>query len=338
MKSTPLIALILFALTSQIDAYGQSKFRVNNTGVSTDFSELDAAVAGSSDTDVLIVEHSDTKYAASATEINKELIIYGTGYYLEDNDSTQADIRTSSVGTINITTNNVLLSGITADTIKINADNVIVERCLILEQLVLADEVTAIDAPIIRQNFIEGSADVLVEVNKTTNLVFSNNFVNNTNAAGTYNLNMLPSSTGVILNNLFFGEPDNLFRNSAVANNYFERSEIDPTSSNIVVKSNYAEGTFLSGYQGVSFTNSFAPDTMFRPPSGSRDVRYELKPLVSPGLNAGNDGKDIGIFGGSYPYVPSGMPPIPSIWFYNGSSSATENGTLDVEIKAKSHK
>ncbi|MGB1032978.1 MAG: hypothetical protein ACPGWM_10190, partial [Flavobacteriales bacterium] len=280
-----------------------------------------------------------SKYSVTPTDINKLLTVYGTGYYLEDNDSTQADIRTSSVGTLNITTDGVTISGITADTIKINANNVIVERCLILEHLAVGDEVAVVDAAIVRQCFIEGSASHLVKVDNATNLIFSNNFVNNTDIAASNNFVMELGTTALILNNLFFGEADNIFRNASVANNYFEKSEIDGVnSSNIIVKGNYAEVVFLEAYQGLGFANSFAPDTMFRPPVGSRDKRYGLRPLVSPGLNAGIDGKDIGIFGGSYPYVPSGMPPIPSIWFYEQHDTAPENGTIDVQIKSKSHK
>ena len=141
MKNFPLLLTVLLLVISQFQGQAQDRFRVNNTGASASFTDLAAAIAGVADSDILIVEHSDTKYSASPTEINKLLTIYGTGYYLEDNDSTQADIRTSSVGTLNITTDGVTISGITADTIKINANNVIVERCLILEHLIIGDEV-----------------------------------------------------------------------------------------------------------------------------------------------------------------------------------------------------
>ena len=287
MKNFPLLLTVLLLVISQFQGQAQDRFRVNNTGASASFTDLAAAIAGVADSDILIVEHSVTKYSASPTEINKLLTIYGTGYYLEDNDSTQADIRTSSVGTLNITTDGVTISGITADTIKINANNVIVERCLILDHLIIGDEVAVVDAAIVRQCFIEGAASNLVQVDNATNLIFSNNFVNNTELTATNNFVMALGTTGLILNNLFFGESDNVFRNASIANNYFEKSEIDVvTSSNIIVKGNYAEGTFLEALQGIGFGNSFAPDTMFRPPVGSRDKRYDLRPLVSPGLGA----------------------------------------------------
>lgn len=339
MKNFPLLFTVLLFTLLHLKGQAQDRFRVNNTGASTSFTDLAAAIAGVAPDDILIVEHSDTKYGISPTDVNQLLTIYGTGYYLEDNDSTQADIRTSSVGTLNITTDGVTISGITADTIKINANDVIVERCLILEHLVIGDELATVDAPIVRQCFIEGSATNLVQIDNGTNFIFSNNFLNNTDLAGTNNLVMALGTSGLILNNLFFGEADNVFRNASISNNYFEKSEIDVvTSSNITVKGNYAEGTFLEALQGIGFGNSFAPDTMFRPPVGSRDKRYELRPLVSPGLDAGLDGKDIGLFGGSYPYVPSGMPPIPSIWFKEQNDAAPENGTIDVVVKSKSHK
>lgn len=336
LKSVLLGSIICLA----VNGTSQTRYRVNNTGVSADFTTLSDAVTAASPSDILIIEHSDFRYNSAEVNINKELTLYGTGYFLEDNDSTQADIRTSKLGTINITADNVTVSGLTADTIRINADNVIVERCLILEHIVIGDDGATAASPTVRQCFIQGSADELIKVENASSMVFSNNYCENENATGTNNMVMESGTSGLVLNSLFFGDPDNIFLNSTVANNYFEASEIDTiNSSNITVQNNFAEGGFLETYQGTSFINSFAPDTMFQISSEpSRDVRFELRPSVSPGLNDGTDGTDVGMFGGSYPYEPSGMPPIPSVWFYNGEPTGTEGSNTNVEVKSKSRK
>jgi len=71
---------------------------------------------------------------------------------------------------------------------------------------------------------------------------------------------------------------------------------------------------------------------------------YHLEDL-SPGKEAGTDGTDIGIYGGSYafpsggdvPWQTSAMPALPQILRMNILNTVLpENGTLQVQIEAKS--
>jgi hypothetical protein len=71
---------------------------------------------------------------------------------------------------------------------------------------------------------------------------------------------------------------------------------------------------------------------------------YRLK-TGSPGKNAGTDGTDLGIYGGSYPFPSGGaigsgfdtspMPPIPQVTELNIlNATVPVNGTLNVNVKA----
>ena len=65
----------------------------------------------------------------------------------------------------------------------------------------------------------------------------------------------------------------------------------------------------------------------------SADGRYQLKAL-SPAIGAGSNGEDCGMFGGTDPYVLSGMPPVPAIYYFNYNFN---NSTINVDMKVKSH-
>jgi hypothetical protein len=68
----------------------------------------------------------------------------------------------------------------------------------------------------------------------------------------------------------------------------------------------------------------------------STDGKYVLS-ATSPAKAAGLYGEDCGAFGGDTPYILSGMPPIPSIYYLNVPGVAAQNNTLKTTTKAKSN-
>jgi len=71
--------------------------------------------------------------------------------------------------------------------------------------------------------------------------------------------------------------------------------------------------------------------------SVSTDGDWQLR-SGSPAIGAGLDGVDCGMFGGSTPYVLSGIPAIPSIYYFIAPGSASGAEGLQVEIKARANK
>jgi len=68
---------------------------------------------------------------------------------------------------------------------------------------------------------------------------------------------------------------------------------------------------------------------------GDYDARWKLRE-GSPAKGAGANGEDCGIFGGSSPYVLSGVPPLPTIYYFDVPVSVPSTpNTLPIEIKVK---
>jgi len=338
--------LLIFALsTTFVDA--QTRRRVNNTGVSSPYNNLQTAIDDCVTGDIIIVEHSDISYGNVI--VNRNITIYGPGYFLQDNwvtDSTQWDFRPATISNVSFQ-----LGGSGATIQGMTITNGIVEQCDSLEisrnritnSLRLGTTGIAKNV-VLTQNFIEGSAPILVDILNATNYLISNNYIKNINGSSTHAINV-SSGNGLILNNLFLGAPDNVFKNSVVQNNYFENSEIDAiNSSNLSVTHNIGRSNFLATNYGGIVNNNISnvePDSLYCfDMSISPDYVYKLynpnpaNPILIPGA----DGKTRVMYGGALPYKPSGMPPIPSVWLVSGSSTGTTTSGSTVEIKTKSRK
>ncbi|MFT4679576.1 MAG: hypothetical protein ACI84C_001532 [Flavobacteriales bacterium] len=301
--------------------------------------------------DSILLEHSDTPYDGGNVTVSIQVRIFGTGFFLGDNDCTQADLRTAKIDELTIEADLVLVSGIEIGRCSIEADFVRVNRCNISEYLGLGTT-GSINTPRVGQNFIEGSnAGPILDIVDVTNYVIKNNFIHNTNTSGSHNMRVTDGS-GVILNNLFFGTPDNLIHNAVVQNNYFEDSEIMPASSSLTVSFNLARSTFLDDWGGAVNNNyggsaEHEPDSVycFTLMDGvSRDAKYQLNAWNTdpnsgnPATNAGADGNDIGMFSGVKTYILSGMPGLPSVAKYSGSVQGTQGGGSNAVVKAKSRR
>jgi hypothetical protein len=178
----------------------------------------------------------------------------------------------------------------------------------------------------------------------------------------------------VIDHNLFLGGNGRLhiLYNVVVSNNIFSRSTglvFDPSSNGIVY---CTFNNNLSNLTTIAHTAFFNPATDFanfvasvggsntgsgniigqnplftlnaNPDAYSTLDNYRLQ-AASPGKNAGNDGTDIGIYGGSYPFPSGGaigsgfdtrpVPPIPQVTNVNiQNSSLIPGAQLKVTIQA----
>lgn len=69
--------------------------------------------------------------------------------------------------------------------------------------------------------------------------------------------------------------------------------------------------------------------------TGSADGQWRIKE-GGPADGAGLNDVDIGMFGGSTPYVLSGIPAIPAIYYLNVPGTGTSTTGLQVWLKGKS--
>ncbi len=68
----------------------------------------------------------------------------------------------------------------------------------------------------------------------------------------------------------------------------------------------------------------------------SPDGRFQLLP-VGPAHDMGENGGDIGMFGGSEPYVISGIPPIPTITDIDVPAFGTIGDGITIHLKGQAN-
>jgi hypothetical protein len=165
-----------------------------------------------------------------------------------------------------------------------------------------------------------------------SNIKFENNIIE-----FTY-LDVEASSSALFKNNILFGLN---FSNGFVGiNNSIFKNNILFTNVNLSGSSNSLQRNIFIGNSVTAPPNNFKAneEDVFEgyPNQGSfsPDERYKLK-QGSPAIGYGEGGTDCGIFGGSDPYVLSGLPSIPVIYDISGPATAPAGGTLNVTVKAR---
>ena len=329
-----LLAVVLAVLAPS--AARAKIWRVDNNGGSPgDFATVAAALADSRivNNDTLYFNGSGTSYGDAT--ISKRVYIFGPGYFLAQNPQTQAQPTAATVGTLTYTSgaSGALITGMSFARLDINADNVLVKRNYgtngsgvpVITVRAGRSNVLLVQNYIYNANYERG---VYVE-SGCSNVLVSNNFIgtnyNNTSYAAVHSLSSLTVTQNVIYRSWILAD------NSTITNNIIREGGIVGAGSGIL--NNVGNDTNTpagnGNQQSVTMTNVFTL-------TGSDDAVWTLK-AGSPALAAGVNGEDCGMFGASDPYVLSGMPAIPAIWFFAAPSSGSGASGLNVRIKAKSH-
>jgi Pyruvate/2-oxoacid:ferredoxin oxidoreductase delta subunit len=147
----------------------------------------------------------------------------------------------------------------------------------------------------------------------------------------------------IIRNNIFhsgyYSNPNNYtvsdLYNSIIENNIFINAPTVLTiynGINCIIRNNmYSENTIWYIYcPGCTILNNLISYNIY-------DIFYNgfhLNPL-SPGINAGTDGTDIGIYGGLYSWKDGSIPFNPHIQQKTISGTTDNNGNLNVNIKVE---
>ena len=88
--------IIAFLALATVEANAKVWRVSNRPNVQADFTTLQAAITGASNGDTLYLEGSPTAYGNGT--FNKKLIVYGPGYFLTENDTTQVFKSSAQVG------------------------------------------------------------------------------------------------------------------------------------------------------------------------------------------------------------------------------------------------
>jgi len=308
-------------------------WHVSNVGKNANFTSLTAAHNSEKVTagDTLYVYGTSKDYDDLVS--SKNLNIIGSGYFLNENQETQADTTLSKIGniTFNPGSEGSSISGMTISQIYLYCNDITIKRNFIsfyrdYQYVIHLHREGEIQNIIIAQNFISGrrGIDFTFSTNANNIIIFNNIITTYSHA-----IEMSENDHAIIKNNVINGGLS--IYNSIFYNNIQMGGGAKLVNSD--VKFNLEPpmqdyfGT-INGNKTVDMSTVFVSE-------GSTDGRYQLAEN-SPAKNAGDNGIDCGVFDGTDPYILSGIPMIPTIYYINVPAIASELSGLPVHIKVKS--
>ena len=323
MKKTLLVILLLGINYAIMQA---SIWRVNNVpGVAADFKTLQGAIDTAQAGDTLYVE--GTQFDYGNIEIAKKLVIYGPGYFLDENDSTHINQLNATIGITNFNegSDGLKCYGLYfTGRVQIYSDNSKFEGNNFDKDVWLRD----INGCTYQKNY---HTDRLRLYN-SLNVVVKNNIINYISGKS--------DCSAIIYNNTVENEIS--VHNSDIRNNIIYRScvgcgqGVDENTGNIIKYNLVCKDDKPDDptNQIVEQETLFVGDPNNVSEDYSTDGRYKLA-SGSPATGAGENGIDCGAYGGSTPYKLSGLPPIPHIYEATIPASASGESGLPVTVKIK---
>ena len=296
-----------------------------------DYKTISEAHDAASSGDTIYIYPSKYTYSTSTIYVSKSLTIVGCGFnYSYVNDG----IYNTKVNSIrfNIGSKNSVVKGLQVSSITIDADNIIIKYNKINTITVLNNNKGAV----ITQNRIGSSNTTAVSLNNNNQALIKNNIID---ISGSYGIYLGSNNSVNILHNVIKMKNSSSFAIKC----YDSRTNIGIVLNNIIYEgavscydleyyNNITNSNQLSGRNGTGNNSYIDMSTVFADTSN-----YHLKE-DSPARGAGYSGEDLGIYGGSSPYVEHGTATgIPSINFLQVPPIiAPETPTMNVQIKATS--
>lgn len=326
------ILLLLFTIVAHANI-----FRVNSS-LATDVSQklfktINEANSNASVLagDTLMIESSPIAYA-NAT-ITKPLVLIGPGYFLTQNPQTQADgslaivqeIDISATGSGSVLEGLSFSSGYFSNVPHLKANNVIITRCYLLNPIQIDATVSNIT---ISQNYSVLSAVTIGYFSNTsTGMILKNNFIGGD----------IDVESGSEYQRIFSSVENNIFGGKVnLTTTTFRSNIITSSSATITVTSANIQNNLTAGGQLTSIGSgniTYTSSSLFVGATGnSTDGQYKLQPTY---IASGYNGTQPGLFGGTQPYVLSGIPPVPSIYEFMADDAANKQTGLPVSIKVK---
>lgn len=312
---------------------------VNNSTSNADYTSIDSAIANANVDDEIRVYGSPISYGT--VNVNKRVKIIGVGYFLTENPQTQTTGSSVVIQQIYFKTGSAgasLIGVYLSSTTFIQEDNIFLKRCR-LHRVDIYNRIGLVINQCFSNSFIQNMSG-----GNTTGLVISNSVFDYIFTASTSNI-----ISGTFTNNIFtsYHNLAQLPKNSIYKNNIFTATNngytVNEAGGSIFENNIWSQSqgyvNLTNGNTGSNTGNLFSvsSSSMFEGTTGnSTDGQYQLK-TGSPAIGAGKNGIDCGIFGGTEPYVLSGIPPIPNIYELNAPTSVTTSGGLQITIKLKAN-
>ncbi len=338
----PLLAALLtgIMLLSAAPVAQAKIWRVDNNGGSPgNFTTAQAAhdAAAVLVNDTLYFNGSGTSYGPLT--MTKRLYVFGPGFFLTQNPQTQAAPDGAYLDQLRVDPSAAgsIITGMTMYRAFLFASNTLFKRNYV------ASGTHAV---------VIGDAGQFVGTYTPANVLCIQNYA--TTGSGYRALWVFGGCSNIIVtNNLFYSGNVGYDAVYALSSMIFSNNVLygNVTTTSTDLTNNYLYGGNTVGGIGNSYHNNICDGTQFPAGNGniqsqpianvcvntgSSDGVYVLK-AGSPAIGSGVGGVDMGMFGGSDPYVLSGLPAIPAIWSISAPSSGSGASGLQVNIKAKSH-
>ena len=321
-----LLAIVVFA---------QQKVALNRNGTTEIYGGSDPfsdAYSAASAGDTIYLPGGNLPYPAV---IDKSLVIIGAGHYPNTTLATNRTVLNGNLS-INESADNLHLEGIeiTGTLVFSNnhkVDGVVIKRCRINAITYYGNRTN----PCINNTIRECIIDAHVDFSNAKYSLFSNNIVGSTINNGI--------EIGISNNILFYNGYSGVFNNidnSSISNNIITQQygmnyihngcELSTFSNNIFAGvPPVGSNTFTSNYNDVAIAGLFVNQT-----GNAFDYTHDYN-LVSSGTYLGNDGKQVGIYGGLFQYKDSALPVNPNIVSKTIAPQTNAGGELNIQVQVK---
>jgi len=339
-----LVFLLITLFLSQL-VYSKSWRVNNNPEISADFRTLTDAHTASTAGDTIYLEPTLTSYDGFTW--SKKLVLIGTGYFLSENSLDRNTTLVSKVSGDIIFAPGSEGSEITGiwikeSTLVIKTGNLVIRRNLIGAISIPFQKDAYLNNIYIMQNYMYSfyggnsySSPFYVD-----GLIFSNNIVvNNMDfsykvANGSYYCALYAICTNnVFMENVYLRSSifrNNVFCSSTISLGFLEYSYQNTVDENIFVRvlpwTN--TDTYELNLSNIDNVNSASLFVGGSSPDGQWQISSDCPVTIK---------EKCGIFNGETPYVISGIPNIPVIYYLDMPHTVNKSKGLDVTVKARSN-
>lgn len=346
--------LFTLLLLSAIAFQSQAKiWRINNiAGVNANFTSIYDAVQSASvqNGDTLYLEPSTIDYVTNSMDLSKKLTFVGPGYFLDPantnvpgNPGLQVATNEARIGFMRMTAASAgsKFLGVTliGALYMSNTSNITFEKVHFYSGLYF--EGGTVDGITIRKCFFDNGSNL-----NSSGSVAATNFTceNSMFYLGSYiNMGRLSGSNNLFRNNSLstYGNTVDL-ENCYIANNIFG-SAGGYVLTNSTIKNNlFQNAPTLPGTATDNLVNQDMATVYVSGNTGSIDSRFKLKagsPAIGKGLTVGSVvTPDCGAYGGTDPYILSGIPNIPSIYTLTVPTSIPSGtATMNITFSSKNN-
>jgi hypothetical protein len=329
MRTKTFTSVILLALVAGYINVSATVWRVNPTpNSSAHYSTAQAAhdAATTVNNDTLYLEGST--FSFGGLTLSKKLTIIGNGYFLAQNPQTQYNISPSTFNSYIYCyaggQGSKFIGCTFQSPVYLYSNNFTFERNNFVygNNNAIYSQANCSDILILNNYFETYFGYQCISFTLThSNILIANNYFNGY-------VSVSANFSGIFANNIF-NYPITIYNSTLVNNIALQTVSLTNCVSTYNIGNSTQFGNLNGNQQNVAAGALFLGAT-----GNSTDGQWQLK-VGSPAIGAGEGGTDIGMYGGEYPYILSGLPPIPAI--YSLDAQSLPSNTLDVNLKAKSH-